>query len=73
LQGFSIETGGLPIIQKRSVVFPEELNGGAIPPQHIQHNAKTILRPSDGCDTRKKSVANLFSTKLSTNKKIFEE
>jgi hypothetical protein len=71
LQSFPIQTGSLPIIQESSVVLPKELNGGTIPPQHIQHNAKTILSPSDGGDTRKKSVANPFSPKLRANKEIF--
>ena len=33
------------------MVFPEELNGGAIPAQYIQHNAKTINARSETAHT----------------------
>jgi hypothetical protein len=51
-------------------MFPKEFNRGSVPPQHIQHDPKTHLVLSDGCDMRKQSVANLLSPKLWAHKEI---
>ena len=57
-QWFSVETSGLPIVQKLKVVTSEEANRRTIPLQHIDHDAETILGHSEVGDTCQQSVPN---------------
>jgi hypothetical protein len=73
VQGISVQTGGLPVIQKPNLVLSEELNGGPIPVKNIQHNPETVLGLCNGRDACKQGFANPFSPKLRTNEDVFEE
>ncbi len=54
-------------------MFLKEFNCGLIPPQHIQHDPKTRLVASDGCNMRKQRIANFLSPKFWAHKKILQE
>jgi hypothetical protein len=73
VQCISVQTGGLPVIQKPNLVLSEELNGGPIPVKNIQHNPETVLGLCNGRDASKQGFANPFSPKLRTNEDVFQE